>query len=851
MIGLDLARPDQSCWPLDAAYLSLELAATSPDRKSATPGLDELERTGAAVRAEQALSASPRVLVRGLAGSGKTTLLQWLAVGAARQNLPTELEHLNDHIPFVLPLRTLARTGNFPDPSSYLTAVNCPLQSAQPADWADRVMSAGQGLLLIDGVDEVSQEQRPPTREWLLELLSAYPLNQFVVTTRPTAVPDGWLAGSGFGELTVQPMTTKDVSIFISRWHDAARAGVTAPEEEEQLNQLEANLKEVVRSQHGLAQMTTTPLLCALVCALHRDRHGHLPHRRMELYAAALSMLLHRRDRERNIQPEGLRMSERQSMRLLQRLAYWMVDNGQAEISRSDALYHVTQALPAMPDVAAQGDSLAVLNNLVERSGVLRAPDDDTVDFVHRTFQDYLAAKAAVEKRNIGVLVKHAHDDRWEDVVRMAVAHATPDDAEEILRRLVARGDRNTANTKLRTRLYLLAAACLDYATELDPAVREEVHKRTSALLPPRSINEAHALASVGRVIIDLLPGPQDLQEDEAEAVVYTAGMIGGDAAMTLLKRYRGYDKGLVPWYLQMHWNQFDVNEYAREILAELPDCPHLSIQSPEQIAALEYLKVPDGISLTGDFTASQIEGVLAQTAVHSLSLYQNATLTSLDFLSECKSLKELSLSSCPNAIDLTPLSATSIADLRIWQDSWLGLNGMEALAGLKSLEVNTELPYSDLSELPVCADLTSINLGYKACRNMAISGIARWPNLEKVGIIAQFELPGFAEVSSLTRVTTLDIFGWHADECISVLSPMASVETLLLTNIVNCNWSEVVEKFPNLSTLRIVGGVARIDISPLSEIAGLSVDIRNTDELHGTENFPPERLHIYPRPRS
>jgi hypothetical protein len=53
--------------------------------------------------------------------------------------------------------------------------------------------------------------------------------------------------------------------------------------------------------------------MCALVCALHRDRRGHLPHSRMELYQAALSMLLVRRDRERSIDvPEGIQLTEHQ-----------------------------------------------------------------------------------------------------------------------------------------------------------------------------------------------------------------------------------------------------------------------------------------------------------------------------------------------------------------------------------------------------------------------------------------------------------------------------------------------------------------------------------------------------------
>ncbi|MFD5078911.1 NACHT domain-containing protein [Streptomyces sp. NPDC058371] len=852
VIGLDLACPDRSCWPLDAAYLSLELAATSPDQTSAIPGMDELERTGAGVRAEQALSENPRVLIRGLAGSGKTTLMQWLAVGAARQNLPKELDHLNDHIPFILPLRTLARTDSFPDPDHYLAAVNCPLNSAQPAGWVDGVMSDGQGLLLIDGVDEVSQDQRPRTREWLLELLSAYPLNQFVVTTRPTAVPDGWLANSGFGELTVQPMAIKDVSVFISRWHDAARKGVTAPEEVEQLDHLEVKLRETVRSQHGLAQMTTTPLLCALVCALHRDRHGHLPHGRMELYAAALSMLLHRRDSERNIQPEGLRLSERQSMRLLQRLAYWMVDNGQTEISRIDALHHIGEALPSMPDVSEQGDALTVLDHLVERSGVLRAPDDDTVDFVHRTFQDYLAAKAAVDKRNIGVLVKHAHDDRWEDIVRMAVAHATPDDADQILRRLVSRGDRNTANVQLRTRLYLLAAACLDYATELDPEVRREVHSRTAALLPPRSVQEAHILAAAGRVIIDLLPGPEGLEEDEAEAVVYTAGMIGGDAAMALLKKYIGCDKGLVPWYMQMHWNQFEIGEYAREVLARMPKLPILAIQSHEQMEELTCLAVPGNISLTGDFTVSQIEGVIERTTVRSLALYKNDTLVSLDFLAARNSLRELSINSCAHLGDLTPLSGMPISTVRIWQDDWNSETGIDGLTQLRTLELNSILPYSHIGELPACTNLTSLDLGYRTCSSVTLQGITRWPNLERLRVFVQFHVEEFPEISNLEHLSTLELFGWHSGEYVSTLSPMESVETLVLASLYEFDWRQIREKFPRLRNLKITStSSVRIDISALCDIPGLSVDVRGVENLQGADNFPPEMLKIFPRPRS
>ena len=47
--------------------------------------------------------------------------------------------------------------------------------------------------------------------------------------------------------------------------------------------------------------------MCGLICALHRDRRGFLPVGRKELYEAALTMLLARRDRERGLPGPELR----------------------------------------------------------------------------------------------------------------------------------------------------------------------------------------------------------------------------------------------------------------------------------------------------------------------------------------------------------------------------------------------------------------------------------------------------------------------------------------------------------------------------------------------------------------
>lgn len=534
VVGLDLSRPERARWPLDAAYLSLELAEPSPSWS----GADDRANESAVVvrRAEHALAGCRRVLLRGLAGSGKTTLLQWLAVATAGDKVPTVLADWRGLIPFILPLRTLLRRGELPQSDDFLSAMGTPLAAAQPDGWADGVLSRGEGLILVDGIDEVPRDKREATRDWLEELLAAYRNSHFVVTTRPSAVPEGWLAPSRFTELSVRPMSTEDIRVFVHRWHTAARHGAAIEAEREDLLQLETTLLTTVRGQRDLAQLSSTPLMCAVICALHQERRGHLPHSRMELYEAALSMLLVRRDRERDMSaPEGIQLSEHQSVQLLQRLAYWLIRNRQTEMDNATALALIQDALPAMRTVAEQGDAVQVLAHLVGRSGLLRQPTADTVDFIHRTFQDYLGAKAAVEAHDFPLLINNAHDDQWEDVLRMAIAHGRPHESADLLRRLVKRGD---AEADHRSRLHLLAAAGLHYATEIEPATRATVEARASALIPPRSQDEADALAELGPGILDLPPAAGELKNDELGPVARTAARIGGDQAHAFLQRF-------------------------------------------------------------------------------------------------------------------------------------------------------------------------------------------------------------------------------------------------------------------------------------------------------------------------
>lgn len=217
-------------------------------------------RPAHSVPADHALARHPRILLRGVAGSGKTTLVQWLAVTAA--------ESAHGTVPFVLPLRTLTRHGErLPPAERFLSAVGCPLTA--PEGWADRVLAAGRGIVLVDGIDEVPEPERERTRRWLRDLIGAYDgPNRWLVTSRPSAVRDDWLATDRFTELTLSAMSRSEVTTFVSRWHTAA--GPDAAPYEQQLI-------DTLQTTPDLARLATNPLMCGLICALHRDRRGFLP----------------------------------------------------------------------------------------------------------------------------------------------------------------------------------------------------------------------------------------------------------------------------------------------------------------------------------------------------------------------------------------------------------------------------------------------------------------------------------------------------------------------------------------------------------------------------------------------
>jgi hypothetical protein len=794
--GIDLVNsPDR--WPLDAAYLSLQALGPAVDDHPAGPDGRPIA-SAFALPAEQALADHDRVLLRGVAGSGKTTLVQWLAVTAARGER-------GDRIPFVLPLRTLIRRPDgLPDPDAFLSAIRVPFHASRPNGWADRVLTDRRGLVLVDGIDEIPEHERERTRRWLRDLLDVYPGNQWLVTSRPSAVREDWLAPDGFTELALTPMSREDVAAFVARWHAAARADASEAELE-RLDDYERSLLDAVRTKPDLGRLATNPLMCGLICALHRDRRGYLPHGRKELYDAALSMLLARRDEERDMFGAGIHLTELPQIQLLQRLAYWLIRNNQSEMDRERAVRIVADVLPSLPAAAALGDAESVLGHLLVRSGLLREPAPGTVEFIHRTFQDYLGAKAAVEDGDFGLLVRGAADEQWADVVRMAVAHARPRERAQLLRDLGEAADRTEGAT--RTRIRLLALASLEHATELDPQVRAEVERGASTRIPPRTSRAARDLAEVGPLVLELLPGPEDLDDEEARAVVAAASLIGSDAALPVLARFRSHPSLDVRAQLAWTWHRFPARQYGTEVIAHLrEDGLFFTARSQEHLRILGELGGRRSLHLVGDLDPAP----LSADRVTELVIGKNDRLRDLSCLSCLHRLTYLDLTSCRHVHDLAPLAHLPLTRLSL--DSLPGLHRPGALsafsgsATLRELGLGIRLLAGSLDEaLPEDVPLSSLRLSKDAVQHTGLRGLHHFRSLEQLDLTAlnwKLRHKEYEEIALLPGLTRLHL-DWQAVGWQSL--PLSSVTSLWLSNFRGTeDLSDVPALFPNLRTVTI-----------------------------------------------
>ncbi|HEX6902171.1 MAG TPA: NACHT domain-containing protein [Thermoanaerobaculia bacterium] len=747
LFGADLP-PESRRRSLSVAYISIDLKSVRNSENSTDP-----------IPSESVLHnlkpGASRLLIRGEAGGGKTTLFRWAAVEAAANTQWDEVRGLMSKvspitkpqdtdplpnswrrkIPFFIRLREcqggrLPRLEDFPE--SIARELGRP-----PVAWVRSILSSGRAILLLDGIDEIPQLDRERVKKDLEDIVSTYPDNYYLVSTRPEAVPGNWLETLGFCEVSVLPMSESAVSKFIDKWHDSvAFELLRLGRKGEDMRHLSVALKQSLRDNLVVARLAVNPLLCAIICALHRDRNKILPKGLADLCEDICKLLLVRRDQERGAEfPSPYSsLNYQQKRAIVRELAYAMVVNWESSVTYARAKEKIAEALRLFPGVSTI-NAADVLSGLIERSGMLREVKPGHLDFIHNTFKEYLAGDRMADSGDAGLLAQQALDSTWQRVVLLAMTTSRMDFASAVISRLLdfSHFPVNSPGVKDSRRMrVLLAMRCMGVALFVTPELKQHILEEVREIQPPRNFSEAEAFASLSNEGLECLRRRDGLESSDAAACVRALRLIATPEARHALEAYLQDRRSEVISELAQAFNPLAIRFYREEVvlkgeklspsvarqifdLTELDrlfvdkfnhiQTIHLDNTAVEDLTPLQRFK--DLVTLTLDNSfVRDLSPVAGLTKLKKLSI-SGTRITDISILSRLQSLKWLDfsgtqISNITALRDLRDLEYVNFADTRVRDISPLAKLGNLRYVDLRSTDIKSLQPLAGRHNIKV-----------------------------------------------------------------------------------------------------------------------------------------------------
>ena len=397
-------------------------------------------------------------IVLGPPGAGKSTLLRYLALDLLSETprVQSMREAWSGRLPVWVsfPYWTRLIESAVPPADISLEAAAAAWLTAQGrpeiVGLIRRALRTGRAVLLVDGVDEWSGETAADTA---LGLLNAYVAVQdlpAIVTSRPHG---GRLLGSldaRWARYELAGLTSPQQVEFASAWLEAPIAdvgsGVSDPRSLARAR-AERIVADIGRSAE-IASLATIPLMLGGLLALALDGAG-LPRNRYAAYRELTVRLLESHPRARGkaalAQTSGGDLDIPMRRRILGALAFHIQEGGRAEagldaISTEAAVRFCADRIVEYLGVS-EADAAAGARRLIavgeESLGILVEKSPLTVGFLHRAFQEFLAASHLNAQDLVAqceLFSRWAGDPQWRDVLLFTAQAATREsDVERIV----------------------------------------------------------------------------------------------------------------------------------------------------------------------------------------------------------------------------------------------------------------------------------------------------------------------------------------------------------------------------------------------------------------------------------
>jgi formylglycine-generating enzyme required for sulfatase activity len=391
------------------------------------------EREDAAIDLEavprEAGSASGAAALLGVPGCGKSTALRRLAWECAQPERLAGLGLPPETVPVLLRLRTLPAGAL---PTDWWRFVRAELKS-----WLELDLPTGNWLeerpilWLLDGLDEIASEsQRADLLAWVLKTLATRLEkrgDRLVVSSREGGWPANEELTGRFLELNVDLLDEPKRQEFVRCWYaevlrslegDHASVREKAAARAEELN---AILDEGDFRGRLLSQVVANPLLLSILCLMHHDQ-TELPRRRAALYDRCLSVLLTYWRKSKGLE----RLDETAAREVLKSLAWWLqAECHSAAAPAADWNERARMVLTSLSQNTKLGrDGEALMRRLVDEAGVIQDASAGQRTFLHLTLQEHLAGRYAVDEGKAEEIAAHFGDERWNEVIRLALSGA-------------------------------------------------------------------------------------------------------------------------------------------------------------------------------------------------------------------------------------------------------------------------------------------------------------------------------------------------------------------------------------------------------------------------------------------
>jgi hypothetical protein len=433
-----------------------------------------------------------------------------------------------------------------------------------------------------------------------------------------------------------------------------------------------------------------------------------------------------------------------------------MMKNGHSSIKTQEAVKRIAHHIPNM---LLEGDSVdpnAILLMIIERSGILRQASLKKVDFIHRTFQEYMAACAAKSEGDWGALCNYAPDDQWREVIILASGLANMTEADTLITSLLRFAD--TKRTK-SSYLELLAISCLETVGEISPHVRSEVENRLSSILPPKNKEQVSSLIAAGDIAIPYLDAKPTFSERESVLCIQVLGRIGSRAALEKLSGYASDRRSKVVRAL---------DDTLGRLMPEDVTKSGLSDGLFNSIGNLIHNK---GIGLSGNmiYALSQETSSRWRQSIHSsiqhLSIVKanSFSLSILEVLPLIQSLK-ITGEIPEDLYLLSNLEFLTLLDLRNTHGGWpeFKISPLIKIQTLRLMSQTDEWPYLSAESFPY---LLNLHLCFvpRFKENWEIDwedieSMTKFPTLRAVHLAFPGHLPSLSPLSKLPNLETIEV---------------------------------------------------------------------------------------------